>query len=133
MGYAHNRQAIRTFAAERITHVEMKHDRFEIPDTFKPEEQLQSAFGIVDERPMKVKIKFSPPVAHTVRDRLWHPTQCIVENSDGSVLLSFEAGGRMEIVSWVLSYGKHAEVIEPLDLREEVKRDITEMAQFYGS
>jgi predicted DNA-binding transcriptional regulator YafY len=133
MGYAHKRNALRTFAAERIIHVEIGKDRFEIPESFKLEDQLQSAFGIVEEQPMKVKIRFSPVVAPTVRDRLWHPSQCVEENDDGSVLLSFEAGGRMEIISWLLSYGKHAEVIEPLDLREEVKQNVMEMVQIYAS
>jgi predicted DNA-binding transcriptional regulator YafY len=50
---------------------------------------------------------------------------------DGSVLLAFEAGGRMEIISWLLSYGEHAEVLAPADLREEVAGKICEMAARY--
>ncbi|MCM2357841.1 MAG: transcriptional regulator [Geobacteraceae bacterium] len=132
LGYAHNRRALRTFAVERIGRVEMGKERFEMPAEFRPEEQLQSAFGIVDEEVMQVKVRFSPAIAHTVRERLWHPSQSIAEGEDGSVLLSFAAGGRMEIVSWLLSYGSHAEVLEPPELRGEVARIIAEMAGTYG-
>jgi predicted DNA-binding transcriptional regulator YafY len=131
MGYAHNRQAIRTFAVERIGLVDLGKERFEIPADFKPEEQFQSAFGIVDEEPMQVTVKFSPAVAHTVRGRLWHPSQQVVEQADGSLLLTFTAGGRMEIVSWLLSYGRHAEVAGPPDLRDEVRRIVADMAGMY--
>jgi predicted DNA-binding transcriptional regulator YafY len=131
LGFAHNRRALRTFAAERIIGVEVEKERFEIPDEFRPEEQFKSAFGIVDEAAMQVRVRFSPTVAHMVRDRTWHPSQSIEVMRDGGVLLSFEAGGRMEIVSWLLSYGEHAEVLAPPDLREEMEGKIAGMAALY--
>lgn len=132
LGFAHNRRGLRTFAAERIIGAEVEKERFEIPDEFRPEEQFRSAFGIVDEAAMPVSVRFSPTVAHTVRDRIWHPSQRIESMPDGSVILSFEAGGRMEIVSWLLSFGEHAEVLAPPDLREEMMSKIREMAVRYG-
>lgn len=132
MGYAHNRRALRTFAVERIGRVEMGKERFEIPADFRPEEELRDAFGIVDEEVMEVVVRFSPAVAHTVRERLWHPSQRVAEEGDGSVVVSFEAGGRLEIVSWLLSYGRHAEVLAPPELRGEMQRITTEMAGLYG-
>jgi predicted DNA-binding transcriptional regulator YafY len=131
LGFAHNRRGLRTFAAERISRVEVEKERFEIPDKYRPDEQFRSAFGIVDEAAMAVRVKFSPTVAHMVRDRLWHPSQRAETMPDGSVLLAFEAGGRMEIISWLLSYGEHAEVLAPAELREEVARIICEMAARY--
>lgn len=132
LGFAHNRRALRTFAAERISRVELEKERFEIPEEFRPDEQFRTAFGIVDEAAMPVVVRFAPAVADSVRDRLWHPSQKVVENPDGSIVLSFEAGGRMEIVSWLLSYGEHAEVLAPRELREEVARKVGEMAAVYG-
>ncbi len=132
LGFAHNRHGLRTFAAERLTSVELEKERFEIPAEFRPEEQFQSAFGIVEEAAMAVVVRFSPVIAHAVRDRLWHPSQKISALPDGSIVLSFEAGGRMEIVSWILSYGEHAEVLAPPELREEVAGKIVEMAARYG-
>lgn len=131
LAYARNRRALRTFAAERITRVELQKERFEMPDEFRPEEQLKGAFGIVDEEAMEVRVRFSPVVAHTVKERVWHPTQRLRPESDGSLILSFRAGGRMEIVSWILSYGRHAEVLEPEELRLEVGRTAKEMTSLY--
>jgi predicted DNA-binding transcriptional regulator YafY len=131
LGFAHNRRALRTFAAERIIGVEVGKERFEIPDEFRPEEQFRRSFGIVDEAAMPVRVRFSPTVAHMVRDRIWHPTQSVESMPDGGVILSFEAGGRMEIVSWLLSYGEHVEVLAPSDLREEMGRKIKEMSARY--
>lgn len=132
LGYAHNRRALRTFAAERIKKVEVTRERFEMPEDFRPEDQLKTAFGMVEEAPMTVSIRFTPTIAHAVADRLWHPTQKIRRKKDGSVILSFTAGGRMEMIAWILSYGRHAEVLEPAGLREELKKIVQEMVGIYG-
>ena len=132
LGFAHNRQGMRTFAAERISRVEVEKERFDMPEEFRPEGQFRSAFGIVEEAVMHVQVRFSPAIAHTVRDRLWHPSQKITAIPDGSIILSFEAGGRMEIISWILSYGEYAEVLAPAELREDVGRKIGKMAARYA-
>lgn len=131
LGFAHNRQALRTFAVERISRVIRQKDRFEMPDDFRPGDKLRSAFGIVEEKAVPVRVRFSPVVAHTVRDRVWHPTQRIEEEEDGSVVISFEAGGVMEILSWILSYGSHAEILEPAELRSEMGRITADMSGRY--
>jgi proteasome accessory factor B len=131
LGYAHNRQALRTFALERVSRAVKEAERFELPAEFRPQEQLQHAFGIVEESAVPVRVRFSAAVAHAVRDRVWHPSQRVADLNDGGIILSFEAGGTMEIVSWVLSYGCHAEILEPPELRAEVKSIVAEMNRLY--
>jgi proteasome accessory factor B len=130
-GFAQNRQALRTFAVERILAVEPGRERFEIPEGFHAGQALQGAFGIVSEPPMEVRIRFSPGIAHAIRDRIWHASQSIAEEPGGSVLLSFRAGGKMEILSWLLSYGAHAELLAPEELRAELGRLAQDAARLY--
>jgi predicted DNA-binding transcriptional regulator YafY len=131
LAYAQNRQALRTFAVERILGVEPGKERFEIPEGFHAGQALEGAFGIVAEPPMEVKIRFSPGIAHAIRDRVWHRSQSITEGADGGVLLSFRAGGKMEILSWLLSYGAHAELLEPQELRKEIAGMVRETERLY--
>ncbi len=131
IGYAHKRQAVRTFAIERIREVVVEKERFELPVDYNPSERLRDAFGIVAEEPMEVRIRFSPVVAHAVCGRIWHPTQSIDELADGSVELTFAAGGRLEIVSWILSYGVHAEVLSPAELRGELREAVRQLGNLY--
>lgn len=132
IGYVHNRGAMRTFALDRIRGVTVRSERFELPADYRPEERLRDAFGIVAEEAMEVKVRFSPVVAPSIRGRVWHPSQRMEEHADGSLILSFVAGGRFEIVSWILSYGEHAEVISPESLREELSAIIRRMTVLYG-
>ena len=131
LGFAQQRQALRTFAVERICAVAQEKERFEIPDGFHAGQALEEAFGIVAEPPMEVEIRFSAAIAHAVSGRVWHASQQIREEADGTVLLSFRAGGKMEILSWLLSYGAHAELLAPEHLRAELGRMVRETAQLY--
>jgi predicted DNA-binding transcriptional regulator YafY len=130
-GFARERQALRTFAVERIASVEPMTERFEIPEGFAPGQAFEEAFGIVAEPPMDVTIRFSAAIAHAVKDRVWHASQRITEHTDGTLLLHFRAGGKMEILSWLLSYGAHAELLTPENLREELGRMAHDTASLY--
>jgi proteasome accessory factor B len=132
LGYAHNRRALRTFAIERISRVVKENERFELPAEFCPHAQLRNAFGIVEESAVPVRVRFSPKVAHAVRDRIWHSTQRVEELDDGGIVLSFEAGGTKEIVSWVLSYGQYAEILDPPEFRSEVKSIVANLVRVYA-
>lgn len=132
LAYAHNRKALRTFAVERIGSVRLEQERFELPPDYSPEERLKGAFGIVAEPVMEVSARFSSQVAHAVRGRLWHPSQRITDGDDGSVVLTFSAGGKMEIIAWLLSYGEHVEVLAPTGLRQEVEGIVARMKKVYG-
>jgi predicted DNA-binding transcriptional regulator YafY len=132
LGYARNRKGLRTFALERILTVTVGKERFEIPEEFNPEEQLRLAFGIVAEEVLTVRVRFSPEVAPSVRERSWHGSQEIIEEPGGGIVISFQAGGKLEILAWVLSFGAHAEVLEPMTLREEVRLSVASLARMYG-
>ncbi len=131
IGYAHNRQAIRTFAVERISSVIVAQKRFELPEDYHPEELFKKAFGIVGEDVYTVRVRFSPAVAASVVDRIWHPSQQVQRLKDGSVEVRFTAGGKLEILSWLLSYGAHAELLAPDAWRAELAEIATQMATQY--
>ena len=131
LGNAYNRAGMRLFALERIRGVEVTRQRFEIPDSYQPETHFNSAFGLVSDTPMKVRVRFSAEIAHAVKDRIWMTGQKLSSDAEGRTTVAFEAAGQMELISWILSYGIHAEVLEPPELRKEVRRQVKEMREMY--
>jgi proteasome accessory factor B len=115
-GFAHNRGALRLFLIDRLQKVEISRERFEVPDDFVPAALTGSAFGLIDEEPAAVRVRFGAAVAHLIRERNWHQTQVLEEAADGSLLLSFTAGGEKELLAWLYSYLPHVEVIAPASL-----------------
>jgi len=131
LGNALNRSGMRLFALERVRGIDVTRQRFEIPDSYQPEAHFSSAFGLVSDTPMKVRVRFSTETAHAVKDRIWMPGQKISSDSDGRTTLEFEAAGKMELVSCILSYGIHAEVLDPPELRKELRRQVKGMREMY--
>jgi predicted DNA-binding transcriptional regulator YafY len=116
---------IRTLAVERIEQLGVTDTPFDYPEDFDPEKLLCSAFGIIFDKPIQVTIRFSKEVAPYIRERKWAPTQRIIENeADGSVILEMETCGWLDVKKWVLSYGMHAEVLEPKEMREEIGQEL---------
>ncbi|MDX1581043.1 MAG: WYL domain-containing protein, partial [Alphaproteobacteria bacterium] len=74
-GFAHNRQALRLFAVERIDALELLDERFEVPEDYQPDALTGAAFGLIDDgAPLVVELLFERPVAHLIRERIWHPS-----------------------------------------------------------
>jgi len=118
-GYAHNRQALRLFLLDRVDAVALSDDRFEVPEDYDPQNLTGSAFGLIEGEPFPLTVRFGSAVAHLVRERHWHPSQTLTEEADGSLLLTLEASGDKEILSWLYSYLPHVEVLQPSELRAQ--------------
>ncbi len=123
-GFAHNRDALRLFLVDRLQEIEVGQERFQVPDDFRVEDLTGSAFGLIDEEPMTIRVAFGSEIAHLVRERIWHPTQEMEQKPDGSLELTFRAGGEREILAWLYSYLPHVRVLDPPALKEAFFRGL---------
>jgi predicted DNA-binding transcriptional regulator YafY len=131
IGFCGLRQAVRLFAVDRIAKLQVSDDLFELPQGFDANEFMQASFGIFQGESVQVRIRFAPAVAGYISEKIWHPTQTIVTQQDGSVLFSAEVAGIEEIKHWVLKWGAGAIVMAPASLRQAVIAEIGRMAVNY--
>lgn len=129
--YCHLRGEVKIFALDRMQSVEGTGKTFERPADFSAEEFMAASFGIERGEPADVAIRFKPEQARYVRERHWHSSQVIEELPDGGLILRLHVGGLGEVRRWVLSYGAGAEVLEPPELREAVRREVEGMVGVY--
>jgi len=122
---------IRTLAVERIQEITKTGEFFKYPKDFYPEELMESAFDIIYGDPVNVKIWFSADQARYIKERNWSKTQKIEDQEDGSIILSMETSGRWDVIRWVLSYGSEAEVLEPEELRDYIRKEIKVAIGYY--
>jgi predicted DNA-binding transcriptional regulator YafY len=109
-----------TLAVDRIRALEVGDESFTVDPAFDPKRYEEEAFGVTWERPMTVVVRFRPDQAPYVRERQWHPTQRLRDLPGGGVELTFRAGGRFEILRWLLGWGDAAELVRPPALRREI-------------
>jgi predicted DNA-binding transcriptional regulator YafY len=115
------KRVVRILAVDRIVTTSVHDSTFDEPDLFDPEEILGHTFDLTLDDPVSVTIHFSPDAARRVRNRQWSATQSVEEQPDGSIVLTMETSGRDDVLSWVLSFGPDAEILEPDELRTNIK------------
>jgi predicted DNA-binding transcriptional regulator YafY len=131
IGYCHKRRDIRIFAVDRIKMLHQTKDAFEIPEEFDFDEFLRPSFGVFQGDGVKVRIWFAPDDAGYIKEKIWHDTQEIVPQKDGSIIFEAEVAGTEEIKFWVMSWGAKAEVLEPESLRDKIRADSEALVQRY--
>lgn len=88
-------------------------------------------FGFPECEPYRVKVALSESAARYVRERKWSDDQAFHEHEDGSAVLEFTAQSRSEVVSWVLSFGGEVELLEPLEVKSMIVKEIKRCSKIY--
>ncbi len=105
-GKAHN------FSLSHILEADILPETF-ITDDFNLEAYAQESFGAWHEEPFDVEWLFSPKVAEEAKNFVFHPTQTLIENSDGSLTVKFRAGGKLEMDWFLYTWGDDVKVVKP--------------------
>ncbi len=128
-----NRQQMRTFVLARMKEVHITSKRFSRPADFSITKQLGDSFGVFNDggKPQEIRIRFDSFAARLVRERKWHTSQKVKDLDDGAIELSLKLGNLTEIQRWVLSWGEHARVIAPTELRNRVAKTLTALCGIY--
>lgn len=132
IGFHHGRGELRCLKLSRFSKVVHTARPYTIPHDFSLDNYLGNAWRMIRGDDERVEVRFNASFAETVSETVWHKTQEVVYNDDGSVTLLFTVAGFDEIVWWVLSMGPNCEVIRPAALRERVKSLAAETAALYA-
>jgi predicted DNA-binding transcriptional regulator YafY len=120
------------FVLDRIKMLSVTDETFEIPSDFDLESYMQSPFKVIHDKPVEVTIRFDKKAAGYIKEKIWHHSQEIEPQKDGSIIFSAEVAGTEEVKHWVLSYGNKAEVLEPQHLREEIASELIDCLDKYS-
>lgn len=134
IGHDELRGAVRTLKIERIHEAVLTDERYTIPETFQALRRLSNAWGIVwsEERDVEITLRFSPKAALRVRESVWHHSQRIEDQADGSCLFTVRVGETLELKPWVRQWGADVEVLAPEAFREEIKQEVRALAERYS-
>lgn len=100
-----------------------------VPDVPSPP---QAALGIMNwGEPFEVVVKFAPSAATYVAERQWSANQQSEICEDGALLLRVQMANEPECLSWILSFGTAAELLEPAWLREKFATEVMKILAKY--
>lgn len=110
-------QDVRLFALAGFERIDLTADVFERPEDFDLSAWMQQSFGIWQEDVHDVVWRFTPEAAADARLHLFHPTQVMTDEPDGSLTVSFRAGGLREMCWHLFRWGDQVEILSPPELR----------------
>jgi predicted DNA-binding transcriptional regulator YafY len=121
LGRPSKHNAVQTFELTHIKELKTTGKCFLVDEEFDVSEYLRKAWSTLPEGHIyHVKLLFLSKVANDVAEVMWHHTQKVTRNGNGSALVEFRVDGLSEITWWVLGYGDQVRVLSPKSLRQRV-------------
>jgi predicted DNA-binding transcriptional regulator YafY len=114
----------RLFSLSNIEKAEITESSFQRRKTFSLRAFAERSFGAFQEEPFDVVWRFSPIAAPDARQFLFHPTQTFEDQSDGSLIVRFHAGGALEMCWHLFTWGEDVEILKPRRLRTMLREQI---------
>lgn len=116
------RKAVRVFAVQRITAIEMLDEVF-VARTATSLQALDKSFRVWHrDHASPVVLRFSQAVAGEIRERTWHKSQQLKELKNGGLELRLLVSAPEELQRWLVGFGVDVEVVEPLSLAQSVRQ-----------
>ncbi|MCE5278851.1 MAG: WYL domain-containing transcriptional regulator [Planctomycetaceae bacterium] len=125
---------IRTLKVRRLQALDLTEKKFTRPERFCLGGHLDGSFGIVYSGEYEtVQARLSGWAATEVREHKWHPTQKIIGGTNDSLVVQFDLSNTMEFKTWLLSFGRHAKLLKPKHLVDELAEEIAQMNNSYAA
>lgn len=132
VAFNEKKQEMNLYILANIKKLQILDDYYDRDEEFSLVEYTSNSFGIYQEEPFDVELKFSPEVAEDVMNYYFHPTQKIKLQKDGSAKVNFKAGGSYAICWHLFTWGNQVEIIKPSKLKSEYKKLLKESISKYN-
>ena len=115
-----------------MSDVQVTEQSFERNREFDLQEYAERSFGAFQEDPFKVVLRFDSDTAADAANFLFHPSQTFHKNRDGSLTVTFTAGGIVEMCWHLVTWGSSVTVEQPTELREHIATVCEELAAHHS-
>lgn len=124
------RRAPRNFLLGRIREAQATPAIFELPAGFDLPAYLRGSLGrFTGGDDVEVRLAFDATLAPYLRERPWHASQTLVEQSGGAAEATLRLNNLTDIRRHILACGRHVEVLAPADLRETIRAEAAAMVE----
>jgi len=118
----------RTLAIHRILGLRLAKEKYSDASA----DDQDATFGFPFHNPIQVRARFWGSAAAYVEERIWSADQTLKRRRDGTLDLTFVATSGVEVISWILSFGPDAELMEPKELKEGLRGLVGRLGKIYG-
>lgn len=111
---------MRLWRLDRIVSADLLDRGFERREDFSLSAYAAQSFGVFQEEPIDVVLRFTPEAAEDAARWSFHPSQNVVYETDGSLTVRFRAGGAQEMCWHLFTWGTAVTIVAPDALRAAI-------------
>lgn len=118
------------YRIDRISSIKISDEEGKRDDQFNVYDYLRKTWNMFSGPETKVRIKFKSFCRKVVTE-LNLVDGVFVDGNDDYFIYDFNCHGTAGIKLWLMGFGPNAEVLEPVELREQIKNDVEKMVELY--
>ena len=122
---------MRLWRLDRIVSADLVDRGFKRREDFDLAAYAAQSFGVFQEEPIDVVLRFASEAADDAAGWVFHPSQSMEREPDGALTVRFRAGGMQEMCWHLFTWGTAVMIVEPDALREEMLKMATTIGQRY--
>jgi predicted DNA-binding transcriptional regulator YafY len=104
---------MRLWRLDRIVSADLLDRGFQRREDFDLSAYAAQSFGVFQEEPIDVVLRFSPEAADDAASWLFHPSQSIAREPDRALTVRFRAGGVQEMCWHLFTWGTTVSIVSP--------------------
>ena len=120
---------MRLWRLDRIMSVDLLDRGFSRREDFSLGAYAAQSFGVFQEDPMDVELQFTQQCAEDAAKWLFHPSQRINYEDNGTLTVHFHAGGSQEIIWHLFTWGTEVKIVSPDSLRKMLAQQAAAIAR----
>ena len=122
---------MRLWRLDRIVSIDLLDRGFKRREEFNLMTYAAQSFGVFQEDPIDVVLRFNPEAANDASGWLFHPSQSTERETDGALTVRFRAGGVQEMCWHLFTWGTAVAIVSPDSLRAAMAERTTVCAQHH--
>jgi predicted DNA-binding transcriptional regulator YafY len=111
---------MRLWRLDRIVSIDLLDRGFARREDFDLAAYAAQSFGVFQEEPIDVVLRFEPEAADDAAGWLFHPSQSTEREPGGALIVRFRAGGMQEMCWHLFTWGTAVTIVAPEKLRAEL-------------
>jgi predicted DNA-binding transcriptional regulator YafY len=120
VAHAEGLPEMRLWRLDRIVSADLLDRGFRRREDFDLASYAARSFGVFQEPPVDVVLRFEPEAADDAAGWVFHPSQSLEREADGALIVRFRAGGVREMCWHLFTWGAAVTVLAPALLRKSL-------------
>ncbi len=123
---------MRLWRLDRIASADLLDRGFARDEAFSLADYAAQSFGVFQEEPVDVVLRFTPEAAEDAAGWVFHPSQITERDANGGLIVRFRAGGMREMCWHLFTWGEAVTVLGPNELRRQLAELTAIVAAHHG-